>query len=61
MFDQSVATKTLLSMVIDFNLKVETYLAKGMTNEEAEEYIESLKIQERLEKRMNSQGMSENT
>ena len=61
MFDHLVATKTLLSMVIDFNLKVETYLAEGMTNEEAEEYIESLKIQERLEKQMNSQGMSKKT
>ena len=39
---------------IDDKYKIETYLANGLSNEEAESFIESIKTQDRLEMKMRS-------
>ena len=43
------------------NLSVETYVSKGLTSEEAEEYVQSLQKQKKLEERMKSLGTSSNS
>ena len=39
---------------IDDKYKIETYLANGLSNEEADSFIDSIKTQDRLEMKMSS-------
>ena len=40
---------------------METYVATGLNREEAEEYVQSLRIQDKIEQRMKSLGSSSNS
>ena len=40
------------------NLTVDAYVSRGLTSDEAEEYVQSLRIQKKIEERMKSLGTS---